>query len=311
MNTTLRMTIASNWRKFRNDKSKVMKTIRKFTGLRGSSNMRKTNIKRLWLTITFAAIAGGFHSTASAEPYTFEGRPSGWFPTFVDRSLVAPCHAKVSVRLSAPRYDHLADDIPMKIEVRAPGVSLQSPPTHTHYFSSKPENLKVETFTVPGSDAGCGGSPWRVRIFPDGRTRESRIGGDFSVSFAGVTIMDIEDAATLTNGNSTTKNIGGSGGLHEGWLEIIGTWNQSIFGFPGPLPVKLNFDLLKPDGSIAAYDTGHSNHEINPCCSGDKLKLRFLIKQHISGQWKLRIKNDSGSDVMTLKPGATLKPACQ
>ena len=200
--------------------------------------MKNTNIKQLWRTITFVGIALVFHSTAVAEPYTFEGRPTGWWPSFVDRSVVAPCHAKVSVRLSAARYDHFADDILMIIEFRAPGVSLQSPPTHTHYFNSKPENQKVETFTVPGSDAGCGG-PWQVRIFPNTRTRESRIGGDFSVSFVGlVTIMDIEDAATLANGSSTKKNIGGSAGLHQGWVEIIGTWNQSIFGFPGPLQLS-------------------------------------------------------------------------
>lgn len=272
--------------------------------------MRKTNIKQLWRTITLAGMALMFNSSAVAEPYAFEGRLTGWSPSFVDRSVIAPCHAKVSVRLSAARYDHFADDILMGIEFRAPGVSLQAPPTHTHYFNSKPENRRVETFTVAGSDAGCGG-PWQVRIFPVARTRESKISGDFSVSFVGmVTIMDIEDAITLANGSSKTKNIGGSDGLHQGWVEIIGTWNQSIFGFPGPLPVKLNFELLKPDGSIATYDTGHSNHEINPCCSGDKLKIRFLVKEHIRGQWKVRIKNDSGSDVMSLIPKATFKPTC-
>ena len=77
-----------------------------------------------------------------------------------------------------------------------------------------------------------------------------------------------------------------------------------------PVTVKLNFELLKPDGSIATYDTGHSNHEINPCCSADKLKIRFRVKEHIPGQWKVRIKNDSGSDVLSLIPKVTFKPAC-
>lgn len=273
--------------------------------------MRAISTKYLWLTVSVAGLVLLFQPTGAAGSYTFQGFPGGWSPAFFDQSAVVPCHATVSVKLSAARYDHHDSDVPIAIEFRAPGVSLQSEPTHIRIFQARLGDTRSETFTAPGHDTGCG-SPWRVRIVPNATsTRDGRIVGDLSVSFvSNAKTLNVEDAATLANGRSTTKNIGDSNGLHQGRVEITGTWNHSVFGVPGPLPVKLNFELLKPDGSIAAYDTGHSKHEINPCCSGDKLKVRLLVREHISGQWKLRIRNDSGNDAMALIPRATFVPAC-
>ena len=272
------------------------------------------NTKRryIWTALSLAALFLLLHSTAEAVAYRFEGRPTGWSPSLVEQTVVAPCHARISVRLSGARFDHHADDVPIIIEYRAPGVSALSEPTDISVFQSKPENTQVQTFSTPGSNGGCG-IPWRVRIVPNrSSVREGSIVGDFSVSFVStVSPMNVEDVAILANGRSTTKNIGGSNGLHQGWVEIIGTWNHSLFGVPGPMPVKLTFALVKPNGDIAAFDSGHSNHEFNPCCSGDKLKLRFRIPENINGQWKVRITNDSGQDAMTIIPKATFKPACQ
>ena len=265
----------------------------------------------LGLTVTVIGLLMLYCGPVRAEAFTFRGQPGGWMPGSFEQSVVAPCHSAVSARISATRHDHHADDVPITVEFRAPGVSPQSPPTHTHIFMAG-SNTKTETFKVTGAGSGCG-APWRIRIIPYAPgVRDGTIVGDLKVAFVSTAaIMSIEDAATLANGRSTIKNVGGASGLNQGWIDIIGTWNHSVFGVPGPMPVKLTFALLKPNGEIAAFDAGHSNHEINPCCSGDKLRLRFLIRGHISGQWKLRITNDSGQDAMTILPRASFKPACQ
>ena len=272
---------------------------------------QRTYLGYLWTTILNVGAILLAASMASAATYTFQGFPGGWSPSFFEQTAVVPCHAGVSVKLSGSRIDHHDSDVPITIEFRAPGISLQSPPTNIEVFQARAANTQTQSFSVPGHSSGCG-SPWRVRIVPyAGATREGKIIGDLGVSFDGsVANLNLEDAALLPNRGKTTKNIGGSNGLHQGWIEITGTWNHSLYGVPGPMPVKLTFELLKPNGDIAAFDTGHSNHEINPCCSGDKMKLRFLVRENISGQWKVRITNDSGQDAMTIIPKATFKPAC-
>jgi hypothetical protein len=274
--------------------------------------MKRTESKPLWLTISVAGLIFVFHTATAAAPYVFQGFRSGWSPSAFEQPVVAPCHAAVSVKLSGSRDDHQDSDVPIMVEFRAPGVSSQSAPTHIQVFMAKLGNTQVEAFTVPGLSAGCG-DPWRVRIVPDRTSpRDGKIVGDLSVSFVNtLRNVNVEDAALLANGKSTTKNLGGPAGLHQGWVELTGTWNHSLFGVPGPMPVKLTFSLLKPSGEIADFDAGHSNNEVNLCCSADKLKLRFFVREHSSGQWKLKITNDSGLDAMTIIPKATFKPKCQ
>lgn len=274
--------------------------------------MRTKDNKQLWLTIAVAGLVFLFQSTAAAAAYSFQGLRTGWYPSSFEQTVVAPCHASILVKLSGSRTDHQDTNVPIAIEFRAPGVSLQSPPTHIQVFQADMGNTQIQSFTVPGHSSGCS-SPWHVRIVPWApATRDGKIIGDLSVSFINKSRdLSVEDAALLANGRSTTKNLGGAGGLSQGLVELTGKWNHSVFGVPGPLPVKLTFSLLKPNGEIAAFDAGHSSHEFNPCCSGDKLKLRFFIPEHISGQWKLKITNDSGHDAMTIIPKATFKPSCQ
>jgi hypothetical protein len=255
------------------------------------------------------AIVAILYSGADAQGYEFNSLGGGFAsPSSVERTVAAPCHAGISAVVSGIRFDNWDSDFSLTVEFRKPGVSLTLPPSYTRVFMVRTA-MRTETFSVPGQDSGCG-SAWRIRLVPTVNPRGTRIVGNFSVMVNSTAALSIDDAALLANGRSTTKNIGGSGGLHQGWVEITGTWNQSIFGAPGPLPVKLTFTLLKPNGEIAVFDTGHSNHEFNPCCSGDKLKLRYLIREHSAGQWKLRITNDSGQDAMTIIPKATFKSSC-
>ncbi len=261
-----------------------------------------------WATIIAAICSSSVHG----ESVRFSTSGGVWEPAFKDYAFNAPCHSPISIRIDADRHTGgpTTSDIPIEIQVRKPGVALTSPPSVSSVYVAKIVGSPALTLNPGGSSEGCS-QAWNVRLKPRPVSFREDIYGDIRFSFpSAVSSLLVEDAIFLGKGKSLTKNLGGAGGLSQGWVEVTGRWKHSLFGAPGPLPVKLNFELLKPDGSIAAYDTGYTSNEINPCCSGDKIKVRFLVKEHTTGQWKIRIRNDTGDDVMSIDPSATYTPAC-
>jgi hypothetical protein len=158
--------------------------------------------------------------------------------------------------------------------------------------------------TADPSPRGCE-IPWRVRIRAASGTNPpvAVTGSILFVYFGSLAGGDVEGGLiSLSKGNSVTKNIDGSGGMHAGRVRVTGTWLHSAFGVPGPLPVQLRFQILRPDGTVAASKTAYSNGEVNPCCSGNKMNFILDIRNHTTGQWKLRITNNSDHDVMNIDP---------
>jgi len=254
---------------------------------------------------------------ANGERISFVTMANSWKPATTELKVVAPCHAPVTAVLNVSRNSGSdpALDVPILVEFRQPGVTLSSPATYTRELVAK-ESDRGASFTVPGSDSGCG-TPWQVTVrpkYPPTKAQDSWIvdvTGNISLIIGQSKALAVEDATSLPKGHSLTKNLGGPEGLDQGWVQITGTWVHSVLGLPGPLPVKLNFELINPNGTMVKYDTGYSEREFNPCCSSDKVKLRFFLPQHVTGQWKLRIRNDTSDDVMTLVPKATMFFACQ
>jgi hypothetical protein len=61
---------------------------------------------------------------------------------------------------------------------------------------------------------------------------------------------------------------------------------------------------------VVGSKTAYSNAEVNPCCSGDKMSFSINIDHHISGQWKLKITNNSNDDTMNIDPKIAYKALC-
>jgi hypothetical protein len=123
------------------------------------------------------------------------------------------------------------------------------------------------------------------------------------LSFAFDRDADVEGGLiSLQKGDTVTKNVGGSGGPHAGKIKVAGTWLDSVGGIPGLLPVQLQFQLIKPNREVAASKTAYSNGEINPCCSSNKMNFTIPVDAHISGQWKLKLTNNSNDDTMNIYP---------
>lgn len=251
-----------------------------------------------------------------AEDKGFEFGPGTANPTSSTIKFAIPCHIQVATDITFRRVGETGtnSDVPIVVEYRQPGPSAttEGALVRTVNLTAKRSEQKTPTYWMPGAAAGCS-IPWAVTA--RAATGNSSVGVFGSVRMSPyITIPSVEiegGLISLAKGNSVTKNFGTSAGFGQHVIEVRGTWFHSVLGVPGPLPVRLKFELLKPDGSVAASDSGYTNFEINPCCSWDKLLVRYLNNQHISGQWKLRITNNSNDDVMNIAPKAGFYGACK
>lgn len=230
------------------------------------------------------------------------------------RTFSVPCGRGVSAGVEHYRLGDTgaANDVPIIIELKKPGATAdeEGPVADTKNAVAKRDK---QTVVVNGtaSNRGCS-LPWIVRVKPANGQSQFAIKGTIVLTYN----SDNQDISveggliSLNKGNSVTKKIGGSGGLDQGRIVVTATWLHAVGPVPGPLPVKLKFELISPDGQVVESDNGYSNAEINPCCSGNKMKITFQVPSCASGQWKIRITNNTNDDTMNIDPKVRLKPDC-
>jgi hypothetical protein len=212
------------------------------------------------------------------------------------RTFNVPCGRKIVASVEFHRLGaaDAANDVPIVIELKKPGAAATE------------EGLKGKE-----SNRGCS-LPWIVKVKLAGGQSQVAVNGTISVSYDHLPQgIDVEGGLiSLNKGNQVTKNVGGASGLDQGTLVVTATWLHAIGPVPGPLPVRLKFELIDPNGNVVASDTGFAGNEINPCCSGDKMKITFRVTSCAPGQWKLRITNNTNDDTMNIDPKVRLKPDC-
>ncbi len=230
------------------------------------------------------------------------------------RTFAVPCGVGVSAAVEHYRLGDVgaANDVPIVIELKKPGATAdeEGPVADTQNATAK---RAKQTATVTGTESSRGCSlPWIVRVKPASGQSSVAIKGTIVLTYSSA-VKDISvegGLISLNKGNSVTKNIGGSGGLDQGRVVVTATWLHAIGPVPGPLPVKLKFELINPSGTVVASDSGYSNAEINPCCSGNKMKITFQVLVCTPGQWKIRITNNTNDDTMNIDPKVKLTPDC-
>lgn len=265
------------------------------------------------LTLILVSIAGlstaAFAGTATK---TFEFGAGTANSVSNKRTFFIPCGLDVqaAVKVSRKGDAGATNDVDIIIELRSPGenADAEGPIATTKEARA---TRTAQTFNLAANDSprGCN-LPWIVRVKPKSGKSDAAIYGDITVTFNdNIKNLSVQDAGrmNLNSANTETVNVGGSGGLTQGIVTIKGEWFHNF----GILPIKMKIELLDPNGTPVASDTGFSNLEVNPCCSNNKLKITYLVPELKSGQWKLRIKNISdGNDAIRVKPIATLKPDC-
>jgi hypothetical protein len=277
-----------------------------------------TSIKMWFVTLL---IIIGLSGTAIAETIqkSFEFGAGTANSISNKRTFPVPCHAGiegVSATYQRKGTAGAANDVPIVMELRSPGPTAneEGPVVDSVALTATlTQQLSLTTKLLKGnpSSRACG-LPWIVRVRPASGTSPWVISGVITLSYFRFDVdVNVEgNLISLNKGNSVTKNVGGTGGLHAGKITVTGTWLHSVFGVPGPLPVRLRFQLLDPNGAVVGSRTAFSNAEINPCCSGNKMSFTIPVTQHTGGQWKLRITNNTSDDTMNIDPKVKYVALC-
>ncbi len=230
------------------------------------------------------------------------------------RTFNVPCGVAVSAAVEHYRLGDVGAsfDVPILIELKKPGATADVEGAVADTQDATARRTK-QTATVTGTISNLGCSlPWIVRVKPASGQSSVAVKGTIVVTYSStVANISVEGGLiSLNKGNTVTKNIGGSGGLEQGIVVVTGSWLHAIGPVPGPLPVRLKFELINPSGQVVATDSGYSSAEINPCCSGNKMKITFQVTTCVSGQWKIRITNNTNDDTRNIDPKVKHTPDC-
>ena len=272
------------------------------------------NIGRVFWLAVLLALAAVVPAFAESITKGFEFGAGTAHTISNKRNFTVPCGTSVSAQVTFSRLGDVgaSNDVPIVIELRKPSSNSNTDGQLAASLNVTARRAE-QTRTLNGSASNLGCPlQWTVRVKPANGQSPRAILGSITVTFndssSGISVEG--GLITLDKGTSETKKIGGSGGLKQGKITITADWNHSAFGVPGPLPVKLKFELIDPSGNVVASDSGYSDAEINPCCSDDKMKLTFNVPSCITGQWKLKITNNTNDDTMNIDPTVRFSPDC-
>jgi hypothetical protein len=263
----------------------------------------------VFVAFLFATLSGATYAEVLTKTFEFGLGTANTISN--KRTFQVPCHAGIEgVSASYQRKGTVGQqfDIPITMELRSPGATVDEEGPIVDSVDLKAtlaQQISISTKLLKGdpSPRGCS-LPWVVRVKPQSGTAQFVVSGTITLSYFRFDAdQNIEGGLiSLNKGNTVTKNVGSSAGLHAGKFSISGTWLHSAFGVPGPLPVLLKFELLNPNGQVVASKTAYSNAEINPCCSSNKMTFSTSLDHHVAGQWKIRITNNSNDDTMNIDP---------
>lgn len=227
------------------------------------------------------------------------------------RTFSVPCGVSVSAAVEHYRLGDVSaeNDVPIIIELKKPGASADDEGAVADTQTATTKRAK-QTATVTGTESNRGCAlPWIVRVKPASGQSEVAIKGSIVLTYSGATKnISVEGGLiSLNKGNSVTKNVGGSGGLEQGTVTVTANWNHAIGPVPGPLAVKLKFELISPDGVVKTV-SAYSSNEIRSDLT--KFKLTHQVTDCASGQWKIRITNNTNDDTMNINPVVKFTPDC-
>jgi len=269
------------------------------------------------LALCSFATVGAAYAAEITKPFEFGAGTANSVSN--KRTFPVPCGQRVT---AVVKYYRLGDvgaefDVPIAIELREPGATAQEegPAFDTKSATAKRTEQTATLVRAPSRDRGCN-LPWVVRVRPSSGQSPVAIKGSITVTYdSAARNLEVEGGyISLNKGNSVTKNVGFPSGLVQGRVVVTATWLHAIGPIPGPLPVKLKFELIDPNGTVVASNEGYPNNEISPCCSNKKMKITYqvtsCITTGISGQWKIRITNNTSDDTMNIDTTIRHTPDC-
>lgn len=237
------------------------------------------------------------------------------------RTFEVPCNTWVSAYISYSRLGRpgASEDVPLTITVMQPAVDGgEGEVVQTRQVIAN-TSLNSTTFNQNlRSPLGCS-KTWSVRVKANEGISGFTVKGEIRISY----ISNLDRLLFSTKSSDyeipITSNSSGEFIVYfqdpsqqfalvnsQGIIEVKGEWYHNL----GLMPIKMRAELISPRGDIVAQAVGYAQNEVNPCCSGQKLKLIYRIPEFVEGEWKLRLKNISEHDAVNVRATGTFKRSC-
>jgi len=239
---------------------------------------------------------------------TFEFGPGTSRPRSHMRTFAVPARARVSVAIDGMSVDPAQERVGVTVDLFRPNPAVtgadgpDGPAADDPQLTLAPSGVVRYSTQSYVSDTGCPHT-WRVRVRAIDPTPAARVTGTI------VMLVDPADAVPLTMSGpqNLDPHVVATRTLRpDGVGRIVGTGRFRIRAkwHADPLnPLAFNsfpemtVALLRPDGSVAAEEKGFSQHSgknprvdfVHPVDAGDAA---------MTGNWKLRITNDSAVRVV-------------
>lgn len=272
------------------------------------------SVRTLGVLALFAFTMVGTSNAASITKSFEIGEGTGQSQSHF-RTFVVPCGLDVTAKVTFSRLGDpgVANDVPIIIELRKPGATAEEDGPIAAQVNNINATRTEQNRTLSGTESNRGCTiPWRVRVKHNGSgAAPNAVKGNITVTFNDAPkSLNVEGGLiSLNKGISVTKNLAGSGGLDQGIVEITANWNHAIGPVPGPLPVKLKFELLPPNSNqsvrtVEAYSSNEARSGLT------RFKLTYQVTEHTPGQWRIRITNNTNDDTMNIDPKVKFTPDC-
>lgn len=203
----------------------------------------------------------------------------------------------------------VTSDINVTIEVFRPG-SNTAIISQTASATVVQAGLQIPAVTVPGVFSSSRGCPdtWRVRIrTASNATPPVRVFGTVRFAFVrpGTVNLGMEGGPLKLTENSAKRTLAGYELLQlkraliagTGQFRIRAKWHSDIFNL-GKF-FRLRVQLIRPDGTTAADETGFSQHA--PPGNTPKVNFTYTVTSGdaaMQGQWKVRVSNPGANEVI-------------
>lgn len=286
--------------------------------------MKRQKLSNSIFGIVFGTLIQAFLSSAiSAESIgkTFEFGLGTQYAHSAMRSFPVPCGLSITATIKFQRSgpDNANSDVPIKIDLREPDTAegVEGPIVRTESaFVTRTQQTKMITSTA--KVRGCA-LPWRLRVrHANDGPAPLAITGTITVSFNdALKTIAIPTGFQVRFGTPETFNLGPSGGLNQGRVQIKANWIHDLLGLPGPVQIRLEFSILDPQGNVVARASGCSSDAFDTSC---RFSLTYRVAANIAGQWKLKIRsvfagtnpitNESYNAVAKVTPVVTFLPGC-
>jgi hypothetical protein len=203
----------------------------------------------------------------------------------------------------------VTNDVNVVIDVMRPDGTVAM--SQTASATVVQAGLQIPSISFPGvyiSQRGCPDT-WRVRIRTgNGAQPPVRVFGTVTFAFVrpGTVNLAIEGGAlNLGPGLSTTKTLTGRDltALNRSLVAGTGTFRVKTKWHTDPADLfnfgkffKLKVDLLRPDGTLAASETGFSQHA--PADKTPKVNFTYTATEQdaeMTGTWKLKVTSPAGT----------------